>query len=236
MTNSPIYVATDPLEKAILENNIPLVRQHLQSKAQDKFTSSVIASAISNGRPSMFDVLLNAGFDINEPLDSSGSSLLWAASLGNRELTAFLLSRGADPNRHFRNHTYSPLATAAHDLRLTDMMLAHNATVKGSGALIVAAEEGNVDVVRLLLEAGADVSEIGVQNWADPRLDVDMGTALHKAVVNRKVKVVRVLLDAGADVNQTNMGGETAIQRAEEMGDGKFLRMLEGEREGEPLP
>ena len=76
----------------------------------------------------------------------------------------------------------------------------------GGGALFAAAERGHVELVRLLLAAGADVD----------RRDPDSGcTALHAAVAGSAdgaaPEIVRLLLDAGADVDATTTDGASAL-------------------------
>ncbi|MGY1622184.1 ankyrin repeat domain-containing protein [Geodermatophilus sp. SYSU D00965] len=74
------------------------------------------------------------------------------------------------------------------------------------GALHAAAGRGHLELVRLLLAAGADVN----------RRDPDSGrSALHVAIASATdgdaPEVVRVLLDAGADVNATTNDGASAL-------------------------
>ena len=71
-------------------------------------------------------------------------------------------------------------------------------------ALLIASNQGHLDVVRLLLEAGSD------KNLAD-----DHGaTALIVASNQGHIDVVRLLLEAGADKNLANNGGRTALTLA----------------------
>lgn len=78
------------------------------------------------------------------------------------------------------------------------------------------------DVVRLLLERGADPS-IAAQN----RLAV---TPLHSAVATDAapvdVSIVRMLLEAGAPVNVPHLGGGTPLHTAAFVGEPEVLRML----------
>ena len=70
-------------------------------------------------------------------------------------------------------------------------------------AFIEAAENGNVDAVRLFLAEGMDVDIINARKYQE--------TALMRAAKAGRQDVVRVLLDAGADVNLRDATGTTAL-------------------------
>ena len=67
----------------------------------------------------------------------------------------------------------------------------------GWSALHHAAREGYKEVVRLLIDNGADVSSIDKNGWS----------ALHHAVYTGHLEVVRLLIDGGADMNIAVMAG-----------------------------
>jgi ankyrin repeat protein len=68
--------------------------------------------------------------------------------------------------------------------------------------IIVAAQHGCIDIVRLLIEAG--VKDINHKN--------DQGeSALLTAAQEGHKEIVGILLEAGADINQPNSDGETAL-------------------------
>ena len=68
--------------------------------------------------------------------------------------------------------------------------------------IIVAAQHGCTDIVRLLLEAG--IKDINHKN--------DQGeSALLTAAQEGHKEIVQILLDADADINQPNSDGETAL-------------------------
>jgi ankyrin repeat protein len=70
--------------------------------------------------------------------------------------------------------------------------------------LIIAAFNGCTDIVRMLLDAGANIEHKNDQGE----------NALISAAQEGNINVVKVLLDAGADVNQANTDGETALDLA----------------------
>ena len=82
--------------------------------------------------------------------------------------------------------------------------------------LVLAAEEGHLEVVRLLLESGADKDTAGTNSW----------TALHFAALNGHFQVVRLLLEAGADKDAADTGGWTALRIAAEEGHLEVVRLL----------
>jgi ankyrin repeat protein len=82
--------------------------------------------------------------------------------------------------------------------------------------LHIAAQTGDVAMTRLLLDAGAEVDG----------LDVDESTPLHVAALRRKAPVVRLLLDRGADVNRRDRNGGYALSFAVAGRDTSVVRMM----------
>ena len=79
-----------------------------------------------------------------------------------------------------------------------------------------AARNGHLDVVRLLLEAGAD--KHAVMRYR--------ATALHVAAQNGHLDVVRLLLAAGADKDAEMQAGRTALHLAAHQGHLHIVRLL----------
>jgi ankyrin repeat protein len=74
-------------------------------------------------------------------------------------------------------------------------------------ALVDAAEEGNLEKVKLLLKQGRSINE------RDPRFKFGW-TPLIAAIYQQNTNVVHYLIASGADVNIPDNDGETAIMRA----------------------
>ena len=70
--------------------------------------------------------------------------------------------------------------------------------------LIIASQNGCTDIVRMLLDAGANIEHKNDQGE----------NALISAVQEGHIDTVKLLLDAGADINQANSDGETALELA----------------------
>ncbi|KAF8184630.1 hypothetical protein K438DRAFT_1837602 [Mycena galopus ATCC 62051] len=109
-------------------------------------------------------------------------------------IVRLLLESGADPNRHGESPPGSALANAAY--------------------------RGSAEMVRLLLQHGADIN-----------LPLDCksgrGSALHAASYNGHVEIVRLLLEGGADANlQFNSGGVSTLVAASSQGQSEIVHLL----------
>src|SRR5690606_11293506 len=112
-----------------------------------------------------------------------------ACAAGNSRLARFLIARGATPQRGGATPARPAAAGIdADDVAGVQLLLKHKARVdardaRGRSALHEAALAGNVEIVRQLLDAGADAAAV----------DEDGRTALDLAVQERRWPVVAVL-------------------------------------------
>jgi ankyrin repeat protein len=90
--------------------------------------------------------------------------------------------------------------------------------------LIFAADHGDVEVVRVLLEAGVDVDR---SNSDKNEMYNVMRTALHYAAFRGHLEVCRLLLDWGAKVDSVGGGKSTALHIAAREGRLSVVKLLE---------
>jgi len=96
---------------------------------------------------------------------------------------------------------------------------------KGWGALQYAAGSGDMELAKLLLNAGADVEEMPYQ--LDMR-EPGPYTALYQAVLGQQTEMIRFLLDRGAKVDtRCGRAEDTPLKLARRLGNCEVLDLLE---------
>ena len=108
-------------------------------------------------------------------------------------------------------------------------MLENGADINAQGglygsALQVAAHQGNVETVRLLLENGADIN-------AEGGLYESAFLAACAYRTSSRIPTLKILLQAGANVNARN-GGALRIARLQDDGDLERLLLKYGAEDG----
>ena len=189
----------------------------MNTQDMDGVTSLMIAS--SHGHPETVRVLLDYGADANMlawDKESYQTALILACFTQRTVCVALLLDGGADPN--LCDSTDSPLSAACHvtghyqpmDPTILEKLLSAGGNPNtltgqyGTTTLMVAADQGYVKGLQVLLNASADVN---IQNSYGT-------TALMLAADRGYNKGVQVLLNASADINIQNSLGDTALHCA----------------------
>jgi len=220
--------ATSPLVLAIEKGNVEIVREMAKAKADVNFkydmgiTALMVASA--SGNTKMVDELLRAGASLNATDENGTNSLMWAAFKNQRDTSKQLIEKGISVYST-DNYGMTPLAMASSGGNLEACMVLLSYTAPkgekiegesliaiqksyidmadsyGRTALIYAAENGQITLVRYLLKKGAD-----------PNIKDSYGeTALMDAAYNGNKEVCKLLIKNGADVKATDSAGNDAL-------------------------
>ncbi|HKA22456.1 MAG TPA: ankyrin repeat domain-containing protein [Blastocatellia bacterium] len=169
---------------------------------------------------------LNCRYAADELSGDLTADLLYASHMRSEDLVQLVLKRGADPNARTRY---------------------------GGSILVDAAFSGpdQYEIVKLLLDAGAEINQTSASGWtalmaviwrgtarttnlllqrgADINMRSQDGrTALILAVSRGNTSAVKRLLQLGADANVIDGYGKTALMIAEEVGKHGLVCLLEG--------
>jgi len=92
--------------------------------------------------------------------------LVWAIEHGQQKAALDLLERGSNPDeRDILGQTALVHASTRGDLTLMCALVAAGASVDLDGPLVMAAQAGQLEAVRLLLELGADRQQTNVEGY-----------------------------------------------------------------------
>ena len=183
---------------------------------------------ICRARKTYVFFLESKAVDVDHYIPWFGDILSNAATADDFEWARLCLEHGADPNKNLVDEHKSILAAVAElaSVEMAALLIQYGADVKGSGAIVMAAEEGKLKMVELLLEKGADVDQIGIEHPTDERYREDMGSALHRAVNGGHRDVVHFLIERGANLNLKDVLGRTPMDLALAKNDEHIAKML----------
>lgn len=194
-------------------------------------TSSIMQKLlISRAKKTYLFFLESKAVDVDYYIPWFSDILSNVATSDDFEWAELCLAHGADPNRNLVDEYKSILAAVAElsSVKMATLLVANGAKVRGSGALILAAEEGKLELVQYLLDQGADIDEVGIEHPMDKRYEEDVGSALHRAAYKGHEDITRLLLEKGANVELKDMKGRTALELAHAGKHEKLEALLSG--------
>ncbi|KAI4200169.1 MAG: hypothetical protein LQ350_004130 [Teloschistes chrysophthalmus] len=192
-------------------------------------TNEDMRIVLINRAKETYNLLLDArAIDVDYYIPWFGDILGNVAIEDDQEWTALCLRHGANPNRNLVDEHKSVLAAVAElaSVETAKLLVEGGASVRGSGAIVMAAEEGRLNMVEFMLDHGADVDEIGIEHPTDERYKEDMGTALHKAAGAGHEDVARFLIDNGARLDIRDPLGRTPMALAQAEGKERMVKLL----------
>jgi ankyrin repeat protein len=201
-----------------------LIRAGADVNQKGNFEGTALGAAAGIGNLKCVNTLLRAGAEVNT-VDGYLRSPLHHAVLGkNLEVERALVEAGADANLRDKEG-YTPISFASDSSTFRALLKSQprgsppvdvNVSAVGGKRTVLMAMIGDIDAVRLLLDAGANV---------DAR-DSESRTALMLAAAAGQGAIVQTLLGANANIEAKSNNGRTAIAHAAEQGQGEIIRLL----------
>ena len=200
-----------------------LVAAGANVKATNRYGVNALVEAATLGDVAMMEVLLKGGADPNSTYAAGETPLMLASRTGNVNAVKLLIDRGANVNGADEFKGYTPLMFAATENQpeVAKLLIERGADVNvnsrrfefgelksasggalmeraegGMSPLQYAAREGNVEVGRVLIAAGADVNAPEPQHKFTPMLI---------AIYNGKYDFASLLTENGANVNDGSL-------------------------------
>jgi len=241
---------------------LSLVSRGAQINARADNGDTALLLAAAYGHAETVDALLALGADVNAKNKLGNTALMEAVGSGRLEIVKALIVKKADVGaKNIAGSSAVDLALGNGRADLVQLLTKHTA-ISGSTSynprvpidktmdLNRAASEGNLQSIRALLTAGADVNgrspngrtalmtaalagntqvvDLLLANGANPNItDYKEGrTALIIAAEGGHTEVARSLLKAGADPNSKDRLGETAMSNAQRLNRVQIGRLL----------
>lgn len=153
-----------------------------------------LAIASEKRNKAIVELLLNNGAD---PNINDGEPLISAILGGDFDIIEMLINAGANVNEHKNSRWKSPLLLASEYSNDTavKMLLEKGANPNNDTSLAEAVSRGEIDIVKMLLDAGVDVNKKNIDGVGG-----DVGYALSNAVKNCNYPIASLLIDRGANL------------------------------------
>jgi uncharacterized protein len=228
---------------------VRLLKEHVDVNASSPDGATALHWAVYRDDADLTAQLLRAGANVNAANAIGVTPLALAAANGSAPLVQELLAHGATPNVAANREPPLLLAAKAGSLTAVRALLIHGAEIdageplQGQTALMWAVSQRHPEVVKALVEGGANVNArsrtsrllvnrggaVGSSGADVPAIaDVEKGgsTPILFAARQGDLECTRILLDAGADVNDVAPDGNSVLLTAAHSGHGDLARFL----------
>lgn len=194
---------------AVQDNNPAFLRFLKNAGAdlnkQDISYITPLSQAVINNKPEMVDSLITLGADINNVNDIGKTALIFAVEQENYPIAISLLNKKADPNVHASGRdTALEVAVAKQNANPELIKTLIAAGAKLQNVLSKAILGGNIEIVKILLDSGAEVSS----------LEKPKTNGLLQALTSKNQKIAVLMLENGADINKLNSEGYSPLALA----------------------
>lgn len=167
-----------------------------------------LSNAVVDNDLKQVQILIQAGANVNEPLEENCTVLMLAASRGYLDVVRTLVEAGAEIDTVSDHGDYA-LGQAAQGCYqmvfnyLAPLCSPEKKKIFEEKALLATAPDRSAEVVDLLFRDGTDLNVKNISNEGE--------TALMLATQFRNLEFAEALLRLGADVNAADFNGKTAL-------------------------
>lgn len=222
-----------PLYLACTLGNHPLIERLLKAgadpNAAGRSGETLLMTATLAGETQAVEALLKYGANVNAKLPESDTTPLMVAIRENRPaIVKLLLAHGAEVDAATIKGMKPPRRAAdagggSHGVGIIrggqPPSGSQTPTTGAMTPLLYAARDGRLDIVRMLIEAGAAIEKAEANNI----------TPLQMAIGNDNIAVAEYLLEKGANPNSVDDYGRTPLWLAVELRDLELGRGREGD-------
>ncbi|MEW6360074.1 MAG: ankyrin repeat domain-containing protein [Planctomycetota bacterium] len=191
-----------------------LLRLGASVSIEDELGQTALYDASRSGHTEIAEMLLQAGATVDAKDRDGYTPLNHAAWTGQTEVAQLLIAKGARPTFHDaaalgQTHQLAEFVSSGTDV--------NTKTPQGLTALHLAAGNGYVETVALLLDRGAATEAVATENrW----------TPLHWAVYCNHKDIVQLLVERNANVNAKDVTGRTPLDVARQNGNDDIAEIL----------
>jgi len=210
-------------EKGDLEDVKNHLRRGTAVNAKDYYGLTPLFYAVKRDQIKVANFLIKKGAEVNAEVSQWGervTPLETASANGFKDMVELLIRKGADIKKYgtnavdlaikgfemFKGHKedFPPEMLTKVDFFGTAKLLIKKGTKPGDYTLHFAVKEGEVEIVKLLIDGGANVNAKGERGY----------TPLHMVVYEGKLEIAKFLIEKGADINAKDNYGYTPLKHA----------------------
>jgi len=222
--HTPLHCALNSVHENVVKIFLENDRTDMMTKMQPMLTY-----AFCGTKPpplSLLNLLIDHGADVNTNSQVNGQSpIFYAAGSDNTAILELFLRHGGDVTAKDYFGVTPLHEAAAFQPATVDILIGAGARVnerddEGQTPLYWAVERGREDVVRTLLEKGADINAVDACGMSP------LIRACAQCCVHVNTRMVKLLIENGAAVESKDADGMTALHHASREGHTEIVSLL----------
>lgn len=173
-----------------------------------------IFEAIQKGDTNFTKTFINNGGNVNIT-DESGYTALFMSAIMKRFDIVKMLKQNKAKTDFFTEIAIGDIKTISKYLE--EGININSVSEHGHQALMLAAHQGHVEIIKLLIDKGANING---------KHKISGNTALIGAVFQGNKDIVKLLIEAKVDINLKNNDGKSALDMAKLQGNMEIINLL----------